>query len=104
MRRGTTPTHTFNLDGTFDTDKITLLNLAYSQEGNIILEKSLKDCVIEPQKIIVNLTEDDTLLFKNKDALIEIQMRIGIGEERYASNIFRVKVEKLLKDGDLNGN
>lgn len=103
MRRGTTPKHVFNLDDTFDASKITLLNLAYSQENQIILEKSLEDCTIEPHKIIVNLSEDDTLLFKNKDALIEIQMRVGIGEERLASNIIRVKVERLLKDGDLDG-
>lgn len=100
MRRGTTPTHIFTVE--FDTSEITLLNVAYSQDGEVVVEKSLDDCTIEPNKIIVNLTEEDTLKFTNLDSIVEIQLRVGIGDARYASDIIKVRVGRLLKDGELD--
>lgn len=100
MKRGTTPTHIFTVE--FDTSTITLLNVAYSQDGEVVIEKSLEDCTIEPNKIIVNLTEEDTLKFTNIDSVAEIQLRVGVGDARYASSIIKVRVDRLLRDGELD--
>lgn len=99
MYRGTTPTITFHLP--IDGSSITVLNLSFAQKGDIILEKTLADCTVEGNTLRVTLTEQETLLFDADRGMVEMQLRIGCGEARMASNIMRVSVEKILKDGCL---
>ena len=99
MYRGTTPTITFTLP--FDSGNITALNLCFAQRGEIILEKCLADCSLEKDTLRVSLTEQETLLFDANNGMVEMQLRIGCGESRMASNIMRVSVEHILKDGCL---
>lgn len=98
MYRGTTPTITFALP--FDSGQITALNLCFSQAGKIILEKDLSACVAEGKTLRVALAEAETLLF-DANAMVEMQLRIGCEEIRMASNIMRISVERILKDGCL---
>ncbi len=99
MIRGTTPTLKFTLP--FDTADITLLNISFAQEGRVVLEKKLLDCSLEGSTVSVALTEADTLSFDSDKSLVEIQLRVGCGEARLASNIIKTTVGRILKDGAL---
>ena len=99
MYRGTTPTITLTLP--FESSRITALNLCFAQQGEIVLEKGLLECVAEGNTLSVNLTEADTLLFNSEKGMVEMQLRVGCGDTRMASNIMRLSVEEILKDGCL---
>ena len=99
MYRGTTPTFTFRLP--FACEQITVLNLCFAQQGQVVLEKELPDCTAEGNRVQVTLTEEETLLFDDKKGMVEMQLRVGCGNTRLASNIMRVSVERILKEGCL---
>ncbi len=99
MYRGTTPTFTYKLP--FAGERITALNLCFAQQGEVILEKPLSACTVEGNGVQVTLTEEETLLFDSQKGMVEMQLRIGCGESRMASNIMKVSVEQILKDGCL---
>ena len=99
MYRGTTPTITFTLP--FDGGRITALHLCFAQQGEVILEKTLGACKVEKNMLQVSLTEQETLLFDAKRGMVEMQLRIGCGDARMASNIMQISVERILKDGCL---
>lgn len=98
MIRGTTPTHIFTLP--FAADQITKLSIAYAQGDDIVLEKVLEDCMLDGNTVSVQLSEMDTLKFTNHKQA-EIQLRLGIGEARLASNVIYVTVDRLLREGVL---
>ncbi len=99
MTRGTTPTHTFTLP--FAAGDITLLNIAYAQRGEIVLEKDLNDCTVSDNTLSVTLSEQDTLMFDASDSKVEIQLRAAVGERRLASEIITTTARRILKDGEL---
>lgn len=99
MYRGTTPTFTFKLP--FVGEQITVLNVCFAQQGQVVLEKSLSDCVVEGNMVQVMLTEEETLLFDSKKGMVEMQLRVGCGDLRLASNIMQVSVGRILKEGCL---
>lgn len=99
MIRGTTPTLTFELP--FDCEDIDIINISFAQHDNVVLEKDLYDCNIEGNTINVTLTEDDTLKFDSAETYAEVQIRVGIGEQRLASQIMKISVDRVLKDGRL---
>ncbi len=99
MTRGTTPTHTFTLP--FEAGDITILNIAYAQRGDIVLEKDLTDCTVSGNTLTVTLSEQDTLMFDASDSKVEIQLRAGIGDKRLASEIITTTVRRILKEGEL---
>ena len=99
MYRGTTPTLTFTLP--IAGKSITALNLSFAQKGQLLLEKTLADCLVEDTALQVTLTEQDTLLFDDKQGMVEMQLRVGCGKTKMASNIMRMSVERILKDGCL---
>lgn len=99
MYRGTTPTFTFTLP--FSCKQITALSVCFAQQKQIVLEKALCDCAIKENTLTVNLTEEETLLFDQDKGLVEMQLRVGCGDARMASNIMLVSVERILKDGRL---
>ena len=99
MIRGTTPTLSFTLP--FTGEYITRLSIVFAQGGDIVLEKSLDDCRIEENSITLRLSEEDTLAFSSKKKYPEIQLRVGIEDERLASEIIVADVERIIKDGCL---
>ena len=99
MYRGTTPTITFALP--IDCGQITALNLCFAQQEQIVLEKNLQDCIINENTLSVMLTEAESLLFDSKKGMMEMQLRIGCGTTRMASNIMHLSVDRILKDGCL---
>ena len=99
MYRGTTPILTFTLP--FDCSVITLLSIAFSQANELVLEKTLDDCTLDGNKVILPLTEDDTLTLDCTKRCVEIQLRVGCGESRLASKIIKTPIDRILKDGCL---
>lgn len=97
MRRGTTPTLTFILP--FSTEGMDVLNIAFSQNNKIVFQKTLKDVALDGYSVYLTLTQEETLNLSSEQGLLDIQMRCGFGESKFASNIITVEVEKLLKDG-----
>lgn len=100
MYRGTTPTLTFTLP--IEADTITLLNIAFSQRHCLAFEKSLEDVEIYDNTISVTLSEEETLQLKSDGSPLEIQLRIGVGASRMASDIFTVSVGRILQGGLLD--
>ena len=102
MTRGTTPILHFETDT--DCTIYDKIQVAFEQNNNIVLLKEKKDLIVTKTYIELKLTESDTLLF-NDDSMLNIQIRTGAndGENaiRNASNIIRVRVDRILKDGEL---
>ena len=100
MYRGTTPTLTFRLP--IDTGSITVLSVAMAQGRQVKIEKTLSDVHLDGNVISCTLTEDETLsLTAGASVEAKIQLRVGVGEQRMASQIFTVPVERILRDGEL---
>lgn len=100
MFRGTTPTFTFNLP--IDANTITAASVMFRQAGSVNIEKTLADCTVDGKTLTVSLTEEETLTLRaSTPNALEIQLRVGVGEARMASQIFTVPVERILKDGAL---
>lgn len=98
MIRGTTPTLNFTLP--FDCSTITACSIAFAQDNRVVLEKTLSHCQINECVLSVVLTEEETLLLDSRKAL-EIQVRCACGEAKFASQIIRDDVGRILKDGCL---
>ena len=97
MIRGTTPTLEFTLP--FDVTLIENAYITFSQNGEVVLEKSLSDCEKSVDKLTLRLTQEDTLKFISPN-IVEIQLRVKTFEnDALASNIIKTSVEKILKDG-----
>ena len=100
MYRGTTPTLTFRLP--IDTGSITVLSIAVAQGRQVKIEKTLSDVHLDGNVISCTLTEDETLsLTAGASVEAKIQLRVGVGEQRMASQIFTVPVKRILRDGAL---
>ena len=108
MRRGTTPTLIFTLP--FLTDNITKLNISFEQKGKLVLQKDISDVEKHDYNIELALTEEDTLAFKQNDAIsitcdepscALVQVRCQIEDEVYASNVVKIQVGRIIKDGVL---
>lgn len=65
------------------------------------MEKRLSDCVVSGNVLKVALSEAETLLFEAEKGMVEVQLRVGCGTSRLASNILRICVGRILKDGCL---
>lgn len=98
MYRGTTPELKFELP--FNASELTLLSIAFEQEGRVIIEKKLADCECSGKTVSVKLSEADTLEF-NHNAKLNMQLRCGIGDKRIASDIISTSVGRILKEGEL---
>lgn len=73
MFKGTTPTHTFNVD--IDTSLIQTVKITYTQKDKEILAKRTEDCEIGEGVITTRLSQEDTFLFK-EDVWVTVQLRI----------------------------
>ena len=101
MYRGTTPTLTFQLP--IDTGSITVLSVAVAQAGQVKIEKTLPDVHLDGNVVSCTLTEAETLSLTAGTGGIDakIQLRVGVGAQRMASQVFTVPVERILRDGAL---
>lgn len=99
MIRGTTPRLEFTLP--FGTDMIQAAYVTFAHKGNVVLEKELSECSCEGDKIILNLSQKDTLALQ-AGTVVEMQIRVlTIGNNALASNIMTAPVSRILKDGEI---
>ncbi len=95
MIRGSTPTHTFNCK--LEPDLIHKVRVLYAQNNVCVLKKEDEDCEKDGQTIVVKLTQEDTLTFK--EGKVEIQLRVLTPTgESIPSKIHTVDVSKLLEN------
>ena len=94
MRRGTTPTNTFEVDR--DLTGATIY-ITYSQDGKVIFEKTGSDLTVTEDKITCTLSQEDTLALKS--GRVEIQIRYIQAGVADASDIIDTSVGRILKDG-----
>ena len=96
MIRGTTPTHTFTFS--IDLADVKDFVITYVQRGEIVLEKTKKDCTISDNKVIVKLTQEETLAFEHT-SMVEMQAKVLMnGGTVVASNIFTTHVSRILNE------
>ena len=94
MIQGTTPTHIFTV--VLDTESIDKLTITYAQNDVVVLKKTKADCVIEENKFIVQLTQEDTLKFR-ENATVQIQMKVRLESgEVLATDIKYQSLRKVL--------
>ena len=97
MRRGTTPTHTFETD--IDLSAAEVMYITYKQGDTVIMEKSIEDINVSPDKVEIYLTQEDTLAFAEYSKVsIQIRVRFPDGMA-IASNIIDTTAERILKEG-----
>lgn len=97
MIRGTTPLLEFEIP--FDTSLLAEAFVTLSQNGEIVLDKALKDCNCSANKLSVRLTQEETLKLQCY-CITEIQIRAKTQSgDAVASNIVRVSTGRILKDG-----
>lgn len=85
--RGTTPTHEFEIP--FDTSYIKDVVITYSQESNDDLVKYKTDCTFTENKVIVKLTQEDTLSFDSTQRLsAEVKILAYNGEVVIGDKIY----------------
>lgn len=96
MKRGTTPTLTFELP--FESNQIKNLNIAFSQKKDMKFSKEKDDCELSENQVKVKLTQSDTLSLDKGS--VNIQMRVLTKDDNaLASDIINVEVEDILKEG-----
>lgn len=98
MIRGTTPTLTFNL-GVKISD-LSDIYITFSQNGKTVLER--KDGQPEGKHSVkIELTQEETLAFE-VDPVLLVQVRAKSKQgDALASNIMRINVEDVLKEGKI---
>lgn len=104
MIRGTTPSFEFTLP--FSVDLLAKAYITFKQSGKIVLDKELNECSCEGNKIVLNLTQQDTLRFiSTRDVhtrKVEIQIRAKTANGKaIASNLMFDDVDRILKDGEI---
>lgn len=95
MRRGSTPTNTFELD--IDLRNATVF-VSYEQDGTEILEKTGDDLTINEDSIVILLSQEDTLKFHPGKVFIQIRYVFPTGAAD-ASDIIQTTFERIIKDG-----
>lgn len=97
MIRVTTPTFVFTLP--FEVVELRSYLVTFAQNGRKILDKTEADCKAEGSEITVELTQEETKLFKAQFNL-QIQLRVLTnGGDALATEIFTRPVGEVLNDG-----
>lgn len=96
--RGTTPTNTFVSCTDLSDAVIVAAYFTYSQNDEVIFEKTLPDITIDKKRIFVKLTQQETLLLDD-DEEVEIQAAIKFEDGSVIrSKVVRTDVGMILKD------
>ena len=94
MIRGTTPTHVFTLP--FDTSEVKAVLITYAQKQEVLFEKSTEDCVMNGNKVTVDLTQEETFEFNcTHSGQVQIRVLTDSGKV-YASVVKKIDIETCL--------
>lgn len=96
MRRGTTPTHIFSIP--VEPLLVEKVRVIYKQGSDTVLEKEAKGSDLVDGKLLVKLTQEETLGFAT-GAKVEIQVRVlTTGGDAMASGIMSFWPGRLLEE------
>lgn len=98
MIRGTTPTISYTLP--FQVSELTDAELTLAQKDEVKVLKKLEHCSCDTHKLSITLTQEETLQL-DCSCPAEIQLRVKVGEQVFATRPALVSVEKLLADGEV---
>lgn len=99
MIRGTTPVLSFELP--IETSNISVGYVTIFQRNSMVIEKKFSDCELQQKKVIMKLTQTETLKLSSNDSVeIQIRCKTNLGEA-FASDIIKVSVKRILKDGEI---
>lgn len=94
MRKGTTPTHMFELP--FDSSDVSKIKITYQQNNNTILTKRDADLNFDGNTVSTTLTQEETFLFDHQRT-VYIQVRVLTKDNiALTSEIMPVGVDKCL--------
>ncbi len=100
INKGCTAKHRFPFDST--QYGISALYVTYQQNGHTVLEKTIDDVDLEPEAIVVTITQKDSLQFDSRRGLVRIQIRIKtVDGYTSKSNVMTASVDELLKEGEI---
>lgn len=103
ITRGTTPTLEFKINSTLDLNDVAEIYVTFSTKAGVkqrecTYSKDDVDIDFEHSKVILVLTQEDTLALSEPSALVQIRLRMNDGMA-YASGIIETTIGKILKDG-----
>lgn len=98
LRRGTTPTLTFETP--YTKDDIADGWITFKQYDCIVIDKNIADVTFIGSDIVLQMSQKETLKLYDGVCTIQVRLRLKDGNA-VASNIVCVKVEDVLKDGDI---
>ena len=91
---GSTPTQVFELP--FSTDELADVLVTYGLEKATLLEKEMRNCILDGNYIIVELSQEDTLKFPTNE-VVEVQLKILTRSNKvFVSPSYRLGIEKAL--------
>lgn len=76
--RGTNPIHYYETP--YKAEDIVKISVTYRQNGKNIVKKTLEDCLMEENRIEVQLTQQETMQFVEGEALAQVKIRTKDGE------------------------
>lgn len=97
LSRATTPVQTYILPETIKPETIEWALWTYKQKGKTVIEKELADLTISGQDLSFMMTQEETNRLVAGFPLY-VQLRIGIGEKAYRTNIVTLSVGEVLND------
>ena len=93
--KGCTAKNSFTLP--FKEEEIEVLYITYQQSGKTVIEKTLADCSFADNKVLVKLSQEETILF-DTNRIIRIQIRIRLKDGTVTkSNVITSTTDILLK-------
>lgn len=98
MLRGTTPTHTFQVDTDLTTASV--IYITYDQDEKPVVEKTGSDITATSSTLVVTLSQAETLRFRDGRVRIQIRARFPDGSA-IASNVITTTAEAVLKEGEI---
>jgi hypothetical protein len=98
--RGTTPTIIITITNKMDLTTIQAVWVYISQQNKVKVDKLFSDVVIDAEnnKILVKLTQEDTLALKSGDALFQIRLLLADGTA-LATIATDIKILEIYKGG-----
>ena len=102
IQKGEAPTVTFRIpEDKVSLSDVKILDLVFEQHHDIVIEKYLEDCIINGQRLLVPLTEQEVLQLDHRHTVrLQLMVRLADGTPRM-SGICEMTVGELLKEGGL---
>lgn len=99
--RGTTPTLTFNLP--FSVSRVTYGQIAFWQDDEVLFVRDTNGAALAGERIVLTLTEGETMKLDDNGPTVSMQMRIVSGEKILSSCVMQDVVGRLLDESLLSG-